>query len=266
VYEGDPSLQPPGINQRWGDVMEARGSGTNTELILNSFDGTYGAVLKPTDSSMTIFTNYWFTDSAGGGSIGRSIQFGTNNTVLEKRKGAPLFYSSYDTNTHTSTGLGTVDSSSTLGGVFVDTARNLAVGVDFVGAATTPDAVALYEISDPTAPMLIRRYNFPVNQVANANFICKTVVAGNRVYSLDANNGLMAFDITLPAFFNQPVLNISHSGTNVVLSWSDTQAILQQSGSLAPQAWTDISTAGQLSITNDVSTGTNSFYRLIKRH
>src|SRR2546426_2337627 len=39
VFEGDPSAQPAGINLRWGDVLAARGSGTNTELFLNSLDG-----------------------------------------------------------------------------------------------------------------------------------------------------------------------------------------------------------------------------------
>ncbi len=40
VFQGDPSGQPAGINLRWGDVLAARGSGTNTELFMNSFEGT----------------------------------------------------------------------------------------------------------------------------------------------------------------------------------------------------------------------------------
>src|SRR2546426_12116809 len=95
VFEGDPSAQPAGINLRWGDVLAARGSGTNTELFLNSLDGSYGAVLKPKDASLNSFTNLWFFDVAGGGSIGRSVQFGQTNTVYEKRKGSVLVYSRY---------------------------------------------------------------------------------------------------------------------------------------------------------------------------
>lgn len=45
---------------------------------------------KPLDATLNAFTNYCFFDSSGGGSIGRSVQFGATNTVYEKRKG-PCF-------------------------------------------------------------------------------------------------------------------------------------------------------------------------------
>jgi hypothetical protein len=262
VYQGDPGNAPAGVNYRWGDIMAGRGSGTNTELILNSQDGSYGAVIKPTDATMTLFTNYWFFDSAGGGSIGRSMQFGPTNTVFEKRKGASLAYSRYNTNNQSSAILTTVSSSTTLGGVFADTAHNLAAGVDFIGSTTKPDAVALYDITDPSMPMLLKEYNFPSNQVANANFICQTVIAGLRVYSLDANNGLMAFYINPPG--NSMILTNTPSGPNMDLSWGSSAAILQGSPTLVPTAWTDLTTAGQ---TNSVQSMTNGmqFYRLIVR-
>jgi hypothetical protein len=262
VYEGDPSGQPAGLNLRWGDVMAARGSGTNTELILNSFEGNFAAVLKPTDSSMTAFTNSWFADTAGGGSIGRSIQFGTNNTVYEKRRGAPLFYSNYTLTNQTAALLSTIDSSSTLGGVAVDTTHNLMAGVDFIGSGTKPDAVALYDITEASTPMLIKQYSFPSNQVANANSICHTIIVSNRVYALDANNGMVAFDIVAPASLAPPTLSIVQSGTNVILSWTDTAALLQSTMDLnSPITWNDISIVGETNKTESATIG-NKFYRL----
>jgi hypothetical protein len=268
VYEGDPSGQPPGINLRWGDAMTARGSGTNTELILNSHEGSYGAILKPIDATMAAFTNSFFADSAGSGSIGRSLQFGTNNTVFEKRKGAALFFSGYDLTNQTSSLLTVFDSSPTLGGVAVDSAHNLVAGVDFVGstlaASPKPDAVALYDIFDPTSPMLIARYNFPANQVANANFICQTVISGSRVYALDANNGLMAFNIVPPASsLVPPTLQIAPSGGNVILSWTDGSFLLESTPTLSPASWTTNSTVGQTNFTN-AAAGVSTFYRLHK--
>lgn len=267
VFQGDPSAQPPGINERWGDVLTVRGSGTNTELFLNSQSGTYGAVLKPTDASLNNFTNYWFVESSGGGSIGRSIQFGPTNTVYEKRKGSPLVVSTYDTNSQSSTVLLQVDSSTTLGGVAVDRAHNLVAGVDFVGTTTAPlkpDAVALYDITDTATPMLIKRYNFPVNQVANANVICETIISSNRVFSLDANNGLMAFFIEPPV--NSMVIHATPVGSNLNLSWGNASAILQGTPSLDPPIqWTDLTTAGQTNSVQPSATGTNQFYRLIQR-
>jgi hypothetical protein len=267
VFQGDPSMQPPGINERWGDVLTVRGSGTNTEIFVNSQSGTYGAVLKPTDASLNNFTNYWFLEASGGGSIGRSVQFGPTNTVYEKRKGSPLVFSSYDTNGQSSAVILQVDSSTTLGGVAIDRPHNLVAGVDFVGSTTPPqkpDAVALYDITDPTTPMLIKRYNFPSNQVANANVICETIISSNRVFSLDANNGLMAFFIEPPV--NSMIIHATPAGSNLNLSWGNANAILQGTPSLtSPIQWTDLTTVGQTNSIQPTATGTNQFYRLIQR-
>jgi len=88
----------------------------------------------------------------------------------------------------------------------------LLIGVDFVGTANTADVVDLFEISDPSTPMLIAKYVFPANQIANANFIFQTVIAGNKVFSLDANNGIVAFTLV-------PMIRIESSSPNLVLSW-----------------------------------------------
>jgi hypothetical protein len=263
VWQGDPSGQPAGVNERWGDVLTVRGGGTNTELFLDSQDGVYGAVLKPVDSSLNSFTNFWFIGSAGSGSIGRSVQFGDTNTVLQKRWSSSLVLSKYDTNAQSSVALSSVDSSGTLGGVWVDRQHNLAVGVDFIGTVgSVPDAVALYDISDPASPMLLGHYNFPVNKVANGNVICQTIVSGSKVYSLDGNNGLVSFWINPPA--SSMTLNAVRSGANLNLSWGNSSAILQGSPAVAPATWTDLTTAGQ---TNSVQSlaGPNHYFRLILR-
>jgi hypothetical protein len=208
------------------------------------------------------FTNFFFPDNAGGGSIGRSIQFGPTNTVFEKRKGAGLYLSSYNLTNGTDTVLLTVDSSSSLGGVAVDTLHNLAMGVDFIGSVSAPDAVAVYDISVPSSPMLIKQYNFPSNQVANANVICQTIVASNYVYSLDANNGMIRFVINPPV--NSMILHLTNSAPNLNLSWGNQFAILQGATTLSPPNWADLTTPPT---TNSVqpAAGTNTFYRLIQR-
>jgi len=262
IYTNDPSGQPLGINLRWGDVMAVRGTGMNTELAVNTSQGTYAAILKPADPSLNVFTNAFFADAGGGGSIGRSLQFGPTNTVYTKRKGSTLLLQAYDTGLQVGAGVQSIDFSTTLGGVAVDPVHKLAIGVDFIGATAGSDAVALYDIADPAAPMLVNRYSFAASFVNNANFLCQTVISGNRVYSLDGNNGMLALFIDPPA--NSMVLKFSHSGNNVNLSWGNNQAILQGSSGLAPTSWADLTTAG---ITNSVqsATSTNKFYRLIQR-
>jgi hypothetical protein len=213
---------------------------------------------------MTHFTSYFFNDSGGAGYIGRSIQSGPTNTVFEKRKAGSLVLSAYNTNNQTSAILNVAGSSATLGGVFVDTAHNLAAGVDFVGSTVnhTPDAVSLYDVTDLSSPMFLAQYNFPSNQVANANFISQTVIAGWKVFALDGNNGLVAFYINPPV--NSMILSIARSGTNVDLSWGNSGAVLQGTTNLSPPAWTDLMTPGQ---TNSVqpAAGETQFYRLVQR-
>jgi hypothetical protein len=265
VFEGDPSSQPAGINERWGDVLAARGSGTNTEIFLNSQSGTYGAVLKPLDATLAAFTNYWFYDVSGGGSIGRSVQFGPTNSVFEKRKSASLVMSAYTLTNQSSVTLLGIDSPSTLGGVAVDLTHHLAAGVDFVGSLTAPfkpDAVALYDISETTSPMLIGHYNFPSNEVANANVICQTIISGNRVYALDANNGMLAFYINPPV--NSMIIHTAQSAANINLSWGNAEAILQGTPTLNPSSWTDLTTAGQTNFVQPTS-ALSQYYRLIQR-
>lgn len=270
VFQGDPSNQSTNSNERWGDVLNVRGSGTNTEVILDSNDGLYGAVLHPTDSTMTNFTNVWFNTATSGGSIGRGIQFGSTNTVYQKRKGASLFTSSYDVTNQNSAIVQTIDfSSTTLGSVYVDTNHHVAAGVDFVGTSTKPDALTFYEISDPNTPLFLGQVKFGVNQIANANFISQVIISGTNVFALDGNNGMLALTLNVPqTVVTAPTLNITVSGGNAILSWPQQgsftlQGVTDLSGSPIP--WTDIGTGtavnGQYVVTNAISS-TATFYRL----
>jgi hypothetical protein len=225
----------------------------------------YGAVLRPTNSTLAGFTNFWFFDSAGSGVIGRSVQFGPTNTVYEKRYSGSLVFSRYDTNAQSSAVLSASAYSGTLGGVFVDSTHKLAAGVDFIGSSTAPlapDAVALYDITDPSTPMLLGHTNFPVNKQGNANFISQTIISGYRVYALDANNGLMAFYLNPPA--NSMILSIAPSGSDVILSWGNADAVLQSRDVVNSGTWNDLTLPGQTSSTQPANTA-SKFYRLILR-
>lgn len=268
IFAGDPA-GITNINLRWGDVMTVRGAGTNTEILFDDQAmGFYAGILKPADDSLNTFTNLPLSITTGGGSIGRSIQFQSGTNFWQKRKGLGLVLTGFNANTQTGALVTNYNNFTlTLGGVAVDPLRNLAIGVDFVGnATTTPDAVALYEISDPNTPMLISRYNFPVSpQVGNVNFVCSTVIAGNRVFSLDGNNGIVAFTINGP-----PVaLTIENIGTDVVISWPLVAgSTLQATPSVSPPVtWTNVGSGsivgGRYAVTNP-ATGKSLFYRLIR--
>jgi hypothetical protein len=154
--------------------------------------------------------------------------------------------------------------SSSLGGVAVDSSRNFVAGVDFVGNASNPDGVALYDIRETNAPMLIARYNFPANQPGNANSIAKTLIVGNKIYALDGNSGFATFNIVSPAGAQ---LTAILSGSQITVSWpsSITGFTLQFTPTFSPTAWQNVTTPtnGFNSVTESVSSGSR-FYRLIK--
>jgi hypothetical protein len=127
----------------------------------------------------------------------------------------------------------------------------------------SPDAVALYDVSDPASPLLLGRYNFPINQVANANVIAQTVIAGSRIYALDANNGLLAFNINPPA--SSVTVNIARAGSNINLWWSNQNAVLQKTSGFNPPVWSDLTTVGQTNFL-DTANQTARFYRLVVRN
>ncbi len=262
VFMGDPANQTG--NFRWGDSLTVRGSGTNTTILADAGSGTWAAILKPSDATLQTFTNAPFAENYPG-SIGRSLQFGPTNTYWLKRKALPLQFQQFNLGSQLASTLNVFSQfPSTMAGMTLDSTLPLAAGVDFVGATNAPDAVAFFEVSDFNAPLLIGRYSYPTNQYPNANFIGQTVFAGNRIFALDGNNGLMAFVI------HAPPVGITQAGNNVVISWT-TNIVgmnLVSAPSLTPPiAWSNEG-AGTISgsqyvVTNSIGAG-SKFYRLQK--
>lgn len=264
VYEGEPANSANSL--RWGDTFDVRGSGVNTEILIDNPRATLSAacVLVPTDGSMTAFTNRPFVHNYGiGGVLGRSAQFGPTNSFWQKIYGGPLLHSSYDTNAGNATILQSYTGyPATMAGLFQDQSRKLAVGVDFVGTAqTTPDMLNFYELSDPAAPLLIAKFNFPTNQQPNGNHFSHAVFTPKKVFVLDGNNGILALTF-------EPTLSQAIEGNKVILTWPTNFAgfVLQASPSITPPVnWTNVSpgsiTGAYYAVTNTLGTG-NLFYRL----
>jgi hypothetical protein len=273
IFSGDPGA---GVTDRlrWGDTLDVRGAGANTEIIVDANSATAAAIFKPVDETMNSFAPTTFATSSAGGSIGRSLQFGEGavppapNTYWQKRKAASLQFSTFELTGPSSTVVSNFGNfPPSLGPVALDFSRNLLAGIDFAGSTTVPDTVALYDISDLNDPLLIARNNFPTNQQPNANFIGQVLFAGNRVWAVDGNNGVMAFTIVPPS---GPPLSIIRSDSNVVISWdaSATGFILQKSATLEPGSWLNVPTVpdvqnGRNIVTESTSAGTQ-FYRLCK--
>ncbi len=223
---------------RWGDTMTVRGSGINTEVILDSNDGNWFTTFTPVDSTMASFQSIPNGNFYGTGSIGRSLQFGNTNSFYAKRHSQALQLATFDLNAFDPVNVLTNFSNfpSTVGPVGFPNGSNLLCGVDFVSSGSTPDTLDLFEISDMSLPLLLAKYNFPTNHQANANFIGQVLFVGTNVYALDANNGIVAYTLGQ----QQPTLSIEISGSNVIISWptNATGYTLYSSPAVAPTTWT----------------------------
>jgi len=276
---GPSTLALQSISLRWGDALAVRGSGTNTQVMVDDDEGLFVTMLTPTDETLNTF-DYLFpgvvfqyaSQSYGRGVTGRTLLFGPGDTIWQMRRGRPygrppaLARSAYDFNSRTTTVETNLNVFTSLTGPLGMDSTHLAA-IIFAPDSSTPDSLALFDISDTAAPILLSRQNFPVNRQNNANSFGQVIVAGNRVFALDANNGLMGFVIAPPGA-TPPSLNIARGGGDVLISWNTNAAdyALEKTASLSPPNWSNAGSPaiveGEYVVTNSASG--NGFYRLKK--
>ncbi len=257
---------------RWGDTLAVRGSGINTELLLDDLSGT-AAILKPTDATMLTWTSTVFTAFYGSGTIGRSLEFGLTNTIWQKKRSNRLLLASYEA----ALGIGLEQASyeafsTNLGPVALNSSRQLLAGIEFatvqqpVNAVILPDMLVVYNVEDLANPRLIGRFPMPAGQTAarpNANSIAQVIFQGNRLYAVEGNNGIMGF--TVP----YPTLDITRIGSSSLLRWASAEPgyKLQATPALSG-GWTNLpQTATNINsryLVSDSTAEPMKFYRLKK--
>ncbi len=271
VWTGDPS----GSSQRFGDYFAVRGAGTNTQVLLDSQAGTFGALLMPTAGSGITDLDSWtgdghggyayFANPAGGQAGGRTLLFSSSDATFWEKHGSGNFnLLSYDTVAHTGTIITNYPNiSGGPGQIAFNPATNIMVGIVFGSSSNAPDTLVQYDISDPAQPLFIKSYDFPINHQDNANGCGRVIWKGDRVFALDSNNGMAAWTLV-------PVLHITPIPAGVVLSWSSETPgyTLKASASLTtPITWTNVTTGtlvgNQYFATNSATAGA-LFYRLEK--
>ncbi len=268
VLDGDPSGLGAGL--RFGDSMAVRGSGPSTQIALVDSKGAFGSLLFP-PPGQPLNSNPWFngffTNATGGVVGGRTLLFfGATNTMWEKYGGSALNLLTYDTsagvwNSSIVTNYPNVNNSPAL--VAFNATTNLLFAISLSSTNSAPDTLDQYDLADPSQPLFVRSYNFPVNHQGNANGFGRVVVSDDRVYALDGNNGMVAFRV-------EPVLSITPSGADVVLAWpaSTPGYTLKATPSLSPPVtWTNVSTGtliGQQYLVTNSASANALFYRLQK--
>ncbi len=258
AFQGDPS---GGVqNRQWGNTLDVRGAGTNTQILLPSGGQQYVSLMTTTNG-----TNFSSTLLSGipNASILEGAAFGAGNTFWGKDSvGTALYHFGFDLTTATATVLESFDSSlfdQTVNPIGIEPGHNLLAGVSIA----TPDTFRLYDISQlsPTAgPVLLQSVKTPTDN-ANTLFRGALDFGDGMLFALDTNNGMSAFAL--------PFLNVRLAGGNVVVSWASTLVgfTLQSCPNVSSGIWTPVTGAtlsgGRYSVTN-APAGTALFYRLAK--
>ncbi|MGA9452249.1 MAG: immunoglobulin domain-containing protein [Verrucomicrobiia bacterium] len=292
AFTGDPgNYLVPGSGtysggDRWGDSMAVRGAGPNTQILLGTYEsfydsggnleygtgpGTNVAILTTTDGINFTPTTIVVSNVPDGFSY-LGVAWGQGNTFWTKSPGYDLRQIQYDLTT--GTGIVIQDYSTTasagsldlLCGIGLDVSNNILAGVN---VGDTPNDLELFQI--PTLGFPPESYYqafFPTNN-PNINGNAATTVKFPYIFSLDANNGIIALQYSLPLL---PFGIVStYTNNQQIFTW---QTIIghtyqvQTADSLAG-AWSNVgpsipvSSSGTLSYTNSSLSGSAKFYRIV---
>ena len=266
AYEGDPG---DGFSERWGDTLDARGSGVTTQVIAGARSGERVALFTTTDG--VSFERTVLEGTQGG----LGLAFGEGNTIWCKGPGGSLFHFAFEP------GGGPVtlireygvpgEIPSTLVPLSVDPESNLLAGIHI----STPDALLIYEVSPETSDLtILTEKPFPTDN-PNLNNVGAIDFSNNRLFALDTNNGLLALEIDLTAVTIEPAvlshpektpegnIRIGVQGTASTAYTLEASSDLVQWSAIATSE-TDLSGAGVLIDSRGAALNLgNHFYRVV---
>ena len=204
AYSGDPGV---GTSLRWGDTIDVRGAGANTQVIIGALKTNRVAVLTTTDGLSFTYKLITVSD-APTNAVGLGLAFGPGNTFWCKATSQNLRQVSFDLATGTGTTVHNYTDPAfpaTIGPIGVSTNLNLLGGIN-IATAGSGNNFQLYDLA-PTltsgTPAFITATNFATDNDNTYSGTGSVDFGGDRVYALGSNNGLLALQI-LPVIVNTP--------------------------------------------------------------
>ncbi len=232
AFSGDPS---PGNAQRWGDTLDVRGAGANTQLILASRSGTNVVLLSTADGTSFTAQNIRVVD-APAGSMGLGLAFGPGNTFWSKATSSVLRQVSFNPATGTGSSLRVYADPAIPNAVAplgVNLALNVLAGIN-VGSAN--NHLRVYDLTTNNGtPVLIATSAFPTDNDNSGTGTGAVDFGGERIYALCANNGLLALQLVPPSGDVPPGI-FTPPQSQTVKTWTNALFSVTAAGT-TPLAW-----------------------------
>jgi hypothetical protein len=216
AYQGNPSNE-----QRYGDSLDVRGSGANTQLAAgtgNAATAVRFTIFTTTDGKNFIANNFSPT-GVGAGSLQKGIAFGPGDTVIGKTQDQDGQYVSFDLAAGNSSLLESVPIASAISPVDYDAANKLLAGVNY-----STHQLLVYDASDPGLPLQLGSFAFPTPATANGNGVGAVDFGAGKLVAVDTQNGILAYKVEAPvkpeppAIIAQPQDQAVLAGAKVVFS------------------------------------------------
>jgi hypothetical protein len=253
-----PAAPGPATTQRYGDSMDIRGGGTNTQILMSGSGSTVYSVFTTTDG--TNFTATELTHNLGAGELGKGITFdGTNNALYGKKDGSVIIHKvAFDLATSTSTlitNITVTGDANTVG-----TKYGSSNGVVFVSAVLTANSSAtnatshrmkVYTVNNPAAPVTSADFAFPQPYTANGNVIGSSDIANGMVVGVDVNSGVIALTMSFKTNVAPSILTQPQDQTNVLTGGYATFSV-------AANGTTPLAYQWRFNLTNVIAGATNS--------
>lgn len=240
------ALEVFGVSTRYGDTMDLRGSGVNTEIIIAGSGGNKFALLTTTDGTNFTMTEFNLPVGLAAGDIGKGIAFdGAADAFYAKRDAttatANMRYVTFDRLGVTSTLVTSFPVDGRLVGLDIATTNGnkIAAGVLY-SSGTTLQAdqhrVRFWDITSHAAPQLIGDDPMPGPYFANANAIGAADAKLGRFVVVEPNNVIALYQLYLvtnppPTITSQPV------GSTNILTGGYFRLAVAASGSGLKYQW-----------------------------
>ncbi len=186
---------------RWGDTLDIRGAGANTQILIGSGVTANKVAIFTTTNGATFFPTVLNVNGASNGDFRLGVAFGPGNTFYGKQTGGALRFMSFDLAAATANLLQAYPSPGVLPGnswlLAIDSAHSLLASLTLPAISSVPQAVWLYDLfalssTATNVPLEVQPFS-----TANGNnlFAGAARFGGGRLYALAGNNGLMALNV-----------------------------------------------------------------------